>query len=105
MLAARVRHLSLISGPQPPRENFYRGPFSCLSSTRCLRFSSQRYAELPHALGCDGWFTACATTCGELDTVLEAAESSSAGTYIKVVSDAYAAPPLMRKLHDAMGLC
>jgi indolepyruvate decarboxylase len=24
-----------------------------------------RYAELPHALGCDGWFTARATTCGD----------------------------------------
>ena len=26
-----------------------------------------RYAELPHALGCDGWFTARVTTCEELD--------------------------------------
>ena len=65
--------------------------------------ASWRYAELPHALGCDGWFTARATTCGELDTILERAGRSGAGTYIEVVTDAYAAPPLMRRLHDAIG--
>ena len=28
------------------------------------------YSELPHALGCYGWFTARVTTCGELDQAL-----------------------------------
>jgi indolepyruvate decarboxylase len=65
--------------------------------------ASWRYAELPHALSCDGWFTARATTCGELDTILERAGRSGASTYVEVVTDAYAAPPLMRKLHDAIG--
>ena len=65
--------------------------------------ASWRYTELPHALGCDGWFTARATTCGELDKALEAAQRSGASAYIEVVTDAYAAPPLMTKLHDAIG--
>lgn len=32
-----------------------------------------RYAELPHALGCDDWFTARVSTCGELDRALATA--------------------------------
>jgi indolepyruvate decarboxylase len=57
---------------------------------------------LPHALGCDGWFTARATTCGELDQALKMAENAGTGCYIEVVTDAYAAPPLALKLHDSM---
>ncbi|HUJ94761.1 MAG TPA: thiamine pyrophosphate-binding protein [Terriglobales bacterium] len=60
-----------------------------------------RYAELPRALGCDGWFTARATTCGELDQALENAGQSSAGAYVEVVTDAYAAPPFALKLHES----
>ena len=33
-----------------------------------------RYSEIPHALGCDDWFTARVTTCGEFDQALKAAE-------------------------------
>ena len=36
--------------------------------------ASWRYSEIPHALGCDGWFTARVTTCGEFDQALKAAE-------------------------------
>jgi indolepyruvate decarboxylase len=61
-----------------------------------------RYTELPHALGCDGWLTARAATCGELDAALAAADQSGSGVYIEVVTDAYAASPLAVKLHDAM---
>jgi len=61
-----------------------------------------RYTELPHALGCDGWFTARATTCGELDQALEMASHTGTCAYIEVVTDAYAASPLAIKLHDAM---
>ena len=60
-----------------------------------------RYAELPHALGCDGWFTARVTTCGELDAALEAASDPSRGAYIEVITDPYAASPLALKLHDS----
>ena len=61
-----------------------------------------RYAELPHALGCDGWFTARVTTCAELDAALAAAGSAESGVYIEVVTDAYAASALALKLHDSM---
>ena len=48
-----------------------------------------RYAELPRALGCDGWFTARVTTCGELDHAMEQAARGDAASYIEVVTDAY----------------
>jgi indolepyruvate decarboxylase len=61
-----------------------------------------RYTELPHALGCDDWFTARATTCGELDAALSAADRAGTGVYIEVVTDPYAASPLAMKLHDSL---
>jgi indolepyruvate decarboxylase len=61
-----------------------------------------RYAELPHALGCDGWYTARVTTCGELDAALEKASAGGAAAYIEVVTDAYAASPLALKLHETL---
>jgi indolepyruvate decarboxylase len=64
--------------------------------------ASWRYTELPHALGCDGWYTARATTCRELDQALEVASSVGTGAYIEVVTDAYVASPLALKLHESM---
>jgi indolepyruvate decarboxylase len=61
-----------------------------------------RYTELPHALGCDDWLTARATTCGELDAALSAADRAGTGVYIEVVTDPYAASPLAMKLHDSL---
>jgi indolepyruvate decarboxylase len=58
------------------------------------------YAELPHALGCDGWFTARVSTCGELDQALQQAGQNTSGAYIQVVTDEYTTPPLAQKLHD-----
>jgi indolepyruvate decarboxylase len=58
------------------------------------------YAELPHALGCQGWFTARASTCGELDDALKTAEQGNGAAYIEVVTDPYEAPPLYKKLHE-----
>jgi indolepyruvate decarboxylase len=60
-----------------------------------------RYTELPRALGCDGWFTARATTCGELDQALDTAAHVSSASYIEVVTDAYAASPLALKMHES----
>jgi indolepyruvate decarboxylase len=60
------------------------------------------YAELPHALGCSGWFTARATTCGELDLAMEQATHLGKAAYIEVVTSAYAASPLAAKLHNAV---
>jgi indolepyruvate decarboxylase len=61
-----------------------------------------RYAELPHALGCDGWFTARVTTCGELDQALEQAAHRDTASYIEVVTDTYEASPLAAKLGDRL---
>jgi indolepyruvate decarboxylase len=58
------------------------------------------YAELPHALGCQGWFTARVGSCGELDDALKAAEQADGAAYVEIVTDAYEAPPLYRKLHE-----
>jgi indolepyruvate decarboxylase len=61
-----------------------------------------RYQKLPEALGCDGWFSARVSTCGELDRAIETAEKWDAGAYIEVVTDKYAASPLARNLHDSL---
>lgn len=60
------------------------------------------YAEIPHALGCDGWLTGRVTTCGEFDQMLKSAQKAENGVYIEVVTDAYAAPPLVVKLHESL---
>lgn len=60
------------------------------------------YALLPAALGCDDWFTARVTTCGELDDAMAAAEASGTGVYIEVVTDAYAASPLAEQLGTSL---
>jgi indolepyruvate decarboxylase len=60
------------------------------------------YADLPKALGCDDWFTARVTTCGEFDEALKKASQGGRGTYIEVVTDKYAASPLSAKLHESM---
>ena len=41
-----------------------------------------------------------ATTCGELDQALEAVEQREMAAYIEVVTDTYAAPPLMMRIHE-----
>jgi indolepyruvate decarboxylase len=62
--------------------------------------ASWRYSELPHALGCDDWFTARVTTCGELDEALSRAGQDGVAAYIEVVTDTFAAPPMSLKLHE-----
>ena len=59
-----------------------------------------RYSEIPRAFGCEGWFTARVTTCGEFDRALKAAEQGPA--YIEVVTDKYVASPLSMKLHESV---
>lgn len=55
---------------------------------------SWNYAKLPEALGCRNWFTAKVTTNGELDEAIKKAETCGTGSYIEVVMDKMAAPPL-----------
>ena len=59
------------------------------------------YHLLPQALGCDGWFAARVTTCGELDAAMSKAESCGTGVYIEIVTDKYVAPPMAMKLHES----
>ncbi|HEX3962720.1 MAG TPA: thiamine pyrophosphate-binding protein [Trebonia sp.] len=61
------------------------------------------YTALPHALGCNDWYTARVTNCGELDEALKSAEQGDKAAYIEVVTDTYAAPPLVMKLHENIG--
>lgn len=58
------------------------------------------YAELPHALGCQGWFNARVNSCGVLADALKTAEQTGGAAYIEVITDAYEAPPMCRKLHE-----
>jgi indolepyruvate decarboxylase len=58
------------------------------------------YAELPHAVGCQGWFTASVSTCGDLDDALRTAERPDGAAYIEVITDAHQAPPMYTKLHE-----
>jgi indolepyruvate decarboxylase len=57
---------------------------------------------VPHALGCDGWFTARVTTCGEFDEALKAARRKDRAAYIEVVTEKYAASPLSQKLRESV---
>jgi indolepyruvate decarboxylase len=54
------------------------------------------YVELPHALGCQGWFTARVSSCGVLDDALKTAEQADGAAYIEVITDAYEAPRCIR---------
>jgi len=60
------------------------------------------YADPPKALGCDDWFTARVTTCGEFDLALKATSEGRAAAYIEVVTDKYAAPPVALKFHGSV---
>ncbi len=58
------------------------------------------YAELPHALGCQGWFNARVSSCGVLDDALKTADQANGAAYIEVVTGAAEAPPMYKKLHE-----
>jgi indolepyruvate decarboxylase len=60
------------------------------------------YADLPHALGCDGWFTTRVKTCGELDAAMAKAAKANTGVYIEIITGEYEASPLAKKLHDSI---
>jgi indolepyruvate decarboxylase len=59
------------------------------------------YQLLPQALGCDDWYTARVTTCGELDAAMAKAQSCGTAAYVEVVTDKYVAPPLAVKMHES----
>jgi indolepyruvate decarboxylase len=61
-----------------------------------------RYSELPKALGCDGWFTARVTTCGEFDRALESASHANSGVYVEIVTGRYESSPMAAKLGEGL---
>ncbi|MGZ8884611.1 MAG: alpha-keto acid decarboxylase family protein [Methylobacter sp.] len=60
------------------------------------------YHQLPAALGCNSWYTARVTTCGELDAAIARAESSRTGAYIEVVTKKYDSHPTMKHIHEVV---
>lgn len=60
------------------------------------------YTELPHAMGCEGWYTDKVTTCQQLDAALAKANGCDTGVYIEVVTDTYASSELALRLADAL---
>jgi indolepyruvate decarboxylase len=61
-----------------------------------------RYSELPKALGCDGWFTARVTTCGEFDQALATAARAKSRVYIEIVTGMYESSPMALKLGESL---
>lgn len=53
------------------------------------------YTELPHALGCDDWFTRRVSTCAALATAAEGTRAA----YIEVMTG-FEVPPLVQNLHE-----
>ncbi|WP_370546176.1 thiamine pyrophosphate-binding protein [Edwardsiella tarda] len=61
-----------------------------------------QYAQLPPALGCQGWFCARVSTCEALDEAIRHAEHCDSAAYIEVITGEYVASPLAEKMHQAM---
>jgi indolepyruvate decarboxylase len=57
------------------------------------------YTELPKALGCVDWYTARATTLGELDAAMKAARASKTGAYIEIIGGKIDMPPALAFAH------
>jgi indolepyruvate decarboxylase len=58
-----------------------------------------QYHKLPEAFGCNDWIVRKATTCGDLDRIMEELDNAKTGAYIEIVSPEFSAPPLMEAIH------
>lgn len=56
------------------------------------------YAQLPAALGCDGWYCQKVTQCDELDEVLNIIDTLDTAAYIEVITDKYDSAKLMDRI-------
>ncbi len=61
-----------------------------------------RYTQLPATLGADGWRTARATTCGELDAAMASARNREGPALIEVVMPGRALPPIGQSLRKCV---
>lgn len=59
-----------------------------------------KYEKLPEALGCEDWFTAKATTCGELNDLMNQIETLNCPAYIEIITDKYETPLFLDRLKD-----
>jgi indolepyruvate decarboxylase len=58
------------------------------------------YHKLPEGLGCAGWMTEKASTCGQLEDILGKLGNIKTGAYIEITTPEMSAPPLMKAMHD-----
>jgi len=61
-----------------------------------------KYAELPKALGCAGWFTARVTTLGELEDAMKSARANKTGAYIEIIGGRLDMPPVLAFAHSRL---
>jgi indolepyruvate decarboxylase len=59
-----------------------------------------QYHKLPEVLGCNDWVMRKATTCGDLDKVMQELENTKTGAYIEIVMPKFSAPPLVETIHQ-----
>jgi len=58
-----------------------------------------QYHKLPEALGCNDWIKRKASTCGDLDKIMEELNSIKTGAYVEIVTPELSAPQLMETIH------
>ncbi len=61
-----------------------------------------KYSDLPHAMGCTGWFTAHVETIGEIDAAMQKARSSKSGAYIEIIGGRMDMPPALAFAHSRL---
>ena len=59
-----------------------------------------QFDKLPKVFGCNDWIARKATTCGDLDKVLEELENTEKGAYVEIVMPKLSAPPLVETIHQ-----
>lgn len=61
-----------------------------------------RYAELPKALGCEGWWCGKAATLAELEAAFAAINQNSGAAYLEVMIPAVESQPLAEDVIEMM---
>lgn len=58
-----------------------------------------QYEKLPSVFGYNDWMIRKATTCGDLDEIMEELNDTKTGAYIEIITPNLSAPPLMETIH------
>lgn len=59
-----------------------------------------QYHKLPEVLGCDGWMTRKAITCGDLDKIMAELDNTKTGAYVEIITPEMSVPPIMKVIHN-----